>query len=498
MCRISVPTPHKAEIRRDGRLQHHPKKGAGQHKTTSPAGNRHEFISDHFMMYGLKVIPCSTRFCHEWSECPYAHEGEKAARRDPATFLYTGVICPDMKKSKVCPRGDDCPFAHTVFEYWLHPTRFRTVFCADGDNCTRKFCFFAHSPEELREPELAQLQSPSERRTPEGTPQHVSSNIKVAAGTANIDQAPAALIESLVEILRAEPDEIKKKLEDAQEDSLPAHDLPLPTISEKPGSEPLQGGMRARDACTCGCGGKSGKRQRELADVSSESPLTKLELAAYLAGYQYALGLRDGGAIQPVPAPQPQPIPQQPLFSSGAFAQRGMDACSQSSFQEPCKMGVPGVGDIDACCTLLPALLDSFDFSSLPHQPPLPDTLAPIAYDSTPTEPPNSPFSNTWDETIYLGASAVDPLSAAPCLLKVDWDNAAQPFQQAASSLDWGPPSSLSDLSPSSMDSTSCGPLDPVVNFHGSSLSSHAAPFDHLTAKHNSPSGRTFPEFSLF
>lgn len=51
-----------------------------------------------------------------------------------------------------------------------------------------QFCFFAHSPEELREPELAQLQSPSEQRRAEGTPQQIYVSIDVAANTASNDQ----------------------------------------------------------------------------------------------------------------------------------------------------------------------------------------------------------------------------------------------------------------------------------------------------------------------
>lgn len=37
-----------------------------------------------------------------------------------------------------------------VFEYWLHPQRYRTQMCRDGASCTRKVCFFAHSDLELR------------------------------------------------------------------------------------------------------------------------------------------------------------------------------------------------------------------------------------------------------------------------------------------------------------------------------------------------------------
>ncbi len=114
---------------------------------------------------------------HDWVTCPFSHPGEKAKRRDPRYFVYTGIACPSMKKARVlllrsclvqqsggilwqsfssilagrwtaathlalrciisgpltpdrtvsqagaCPRGEKCPYAHNVFEYWLHPTR---------------------------------------------------------------------------------------------------------------------------------------------------------------------------------------------------------------------------------------------------------------------------------------------------------------------------------------------------------------------------------------
>ncbi len=46
----------------------------------------------------LQVLPCSKRFCHDWTVCPYAHPGEKAKRRDPRVHSYTGIACPNMKK----------------------------------------------------------------------------------------------------------------------------------------------------------------------------------------------------------------------------------------------------------------------------------------------------------------------------------------------------------------------------------------------------------------
>ena len=73
----------------------------------------------------LQVLACSKRFVHDWTSCPFAHAGEKARRRDPRDprVRYTGIACPDMKSGGGCARGELCPYAHNVFEYWLHPTR---------------------------------------------------------------------------------------------------------------------------------------------------------------------------------------------------------------------------------------------------------------------------------------------------------------------------------------------------------------------------------------
>lgn len=39
-----------------------------------------------------------------------------------------------------------------MFEYYMHPLRYRTKMCKDGTSCNRPFCFFAHQPCELRQP----------------------------------------------------------------------------------------------------------------------------------------------------------------------------------------------------------------------------------------------------------------------------------------------------------------------------------------------------------
>ncbi|KAL1224594.1 Zinc finger CCCH domain-containing protein 23 [Cardamine amara subsp. amara] len=75
-------------------------------------------LTDEFHMYEFKVRRCARGRSHDWTECPFAHPGEKARRRDPRKFLYSA--------------------------------RYRTQPCKDGTSCRRKICFFAHTPEQLR------------------------------------------------------------------------------------------------------------------------------------------------------------------------------------------------------------------------------------------------------------------------------------------------------------------------------------------------------------
>lgn len=104
---------------------------------------------DHFRMFEFKVRKCTRGRSHDWTECPFAHPGEKARRRDPRKYHYSGTACPEFRKGG-CRRGDACEYAHGVFECWLHPARYRTQPCKDGMSCRRRVCFFAHSPDQLR------------------------------------------------------------------------------------------------------------------------------------------------------------------------------------------------------------------------------------------------------------------------------------------------------------------------------------------------------------
>jgi hypothetical protein len=107
------------------------------------------YACDEFRMYEFKVRRCLRGRSHDWTDCPYAHPGEKARRRDPRRYHYSGAACPDFRKGG-CKRGDACELAHGVFECWLHPSRYRTQPCKDGTGCRRRVCFFAHTPDQLR------------------------------------------------------------------------------------------------------------------------------------------------------------------------------------------------------------------------------------------------------------------------------------------------------------------------------------------------------------
>ncbi|KAK4277818.1 hypothetical protein QN277_015754 [Acacia crassicarpa] len=135
---------------------------AEQQKITAPAEkkeypvdislpdiNNGIYGTDEFRMYSFKVKPCSRAYSHDWTECPFVHPGENARRRDPRKYPYSCVPCPEFRKGS-CPKGDACEYAHGVFESWLHPAQYRTRLCKDEIGCSRKVCFFAHKPEELR------------------------------------------------------------------------------------------------------------------------------------------------------------------------------------------------------------------------------------------------------------------------------------------------------------------------------------------------------------
>ncbi|CAK9164197.1 unnamed protein product [Ilex paraguariensis] len=148
--------------------------------------------SDEFRMYTFKVKPCSRAYSHDWTECPFVHPGENARRRDPRKYHYSCVPCPEFRKG-TCQRGDACEYAHGIFECWLHPAQYRTRMCKDEIGCTRRVCFFAHKPEELR-PLYASTGSavPSPRSFSMSASFDVSSISPLALGMPSIMMPPSS------------------------------------------------------------------------------------------------------------------------------------------------------------------------------------------------------------------------------------------------------------------------------------------------------------------
>ncbi|MBA0612110.1 hypothetical protein Godav_012752 [Gossypium davidsonii] len=146
------------------------------------------YSCDHFRMFEFKIRKCPRGRAHDWTECPYAHPGEKARRRDPRKYHYSGTACADFRKGN-CRKGDGCEFAHGVFECWLHPARYRTELCKDGPGCKRKVCFFAHSLDQLRVVSSAgsgsPLISPRTESSPPVSP--ISDSLSRSLGSSSIN-----------------------------------------------------------------------------------------------------------------------------------------------------------------------------------------------------------------------------------------------------------------------------------------------------------------------
>lgn len=52
---------------------------------------------------------------------------------------------PHTLQNGCCRRQDACPFAHGVFECWLHPSRYRTQVAVGFCSCTQSLCTAAHN-----------------------------------------------------------------------------------------------------------------------------------------------------------------------------------------------------------------------------------------------------------------------------------------------------------------------------------------------------------------
>ncbi|BDA51493.1 probable zinc finger CCCH domain-containing protein 30 at N-terminal half [Coccomyxa sp. Obi] len=481
---------------------------SSQHEFIADSVQLQELNGDDFKMYGLKVIPCSKAFCHEWSECPFAHRGEKAARRDLRKFHYSGVVCPDMRKNGHCHRGDDCGFAHSIFEYGLHPTRFRTVPCSEGSGCTRKFCFFAHTPEELRKPRLTH-----------------------AGSTEDAPYKPVKIT----------ADEDQGRDLSAHDQHMPAHGgnpsehgAPLPGSPDKRCTEAHVGGVDESDKCSCDFGkvtaagdnGNPGVWQSEHAGLAGgfSGQLTHHQLDAFLAGFAYALSQRIGIAWG---VPQPQLVPSfAPLNSQGwgadllDFQQDAEVDCSMARQHIPLseglvadvhdrqtlrhpdevQLGLDWMENAEGCSSFFASAGQSLNTSTS-----LSGESAPTTYNGL-TPPPVDPFNTKWGSPGALQkVLGCDPFTTEAKKLPFNSDSTSHHAARSgglhhgcSGSTNSG--STLEAPGSTFNDTPEMEQLDPVVKFPCDSILKHAAPFDHLEGLQKTPVLQCdgLPEFSLF
>ena len=52
--------------------------------------HKEQYETDQFRMFEFKVKRCAKLRAHDWTDCPFSHPGEKARRRDPQRFSYSG------------------------------------------------------------------------------------------------------------------------------------------------------------------------------------------------------------------------------------------------------------------------------------------------------------------------------------------------------------------------------------------------------------------------
>lgn len=198
------------------------------------------YTSDEFRMFSFKIWPCSRAYSHDWTECPFAHPGENARRRDPRKFHYSCLPCPDFRKG-TCGRGDLCGYAHGVFESWLHPAQYRTRLCKDGTSCARPVCFFAHSSEELR-PTYVSTGSgvPSPRSAAAMDMGHMASTFNMLPGSPS---AVSAMSHSLFSPTMFSANDISQSSMCWPQQSIPTLHLPSSNLQ----SSRLRSSLSARD-----------------------------------------------------------------------------------------------------------------------------------------------------------------------------------------------------------------------------------------------------------
>jgi len=61
--------------------------------------------------------------------CPFAHPGEHAWRRPLDKYCYSAHMCSFARRGVACPQGDNCQYAHHLFEVRMDEMRAHARMC---------------------------------------------------------------------------------------------------------------------------------------------------------------------------------------------------------------------------------------------------------------------------------------------------------------------------------------------------------------------------------
>ena len=93
-----------------------------------------------------KVKRCPRARPHDWTQCPFAHPGEKAKRRDPRRYRYSGTACPEFRRVR-----DDAVFACLLALLSSRGSTYADVYCLLPPNLSaRTAAAAAATPAPLR------------------------------------------------------------------------------------------------------------------------------------------------------------------------------------------------------------------------------------------------------------------------------------------------------------------------------------------------------------
>ena len=122
--------------------------------------NNNNYIPTEFNPKTYKMYECPLgKICKLDKKLCLNYHNDQDRRRNP--HFYECKLCPNLYDNNKripnakCKDGDDCNFAHNLYEYFYHPNKFRTIKCKqekNGKYCKeRLICPYYHKSDEICE-----------------------------------------------------------------------------------------------------------------------------------------------------------------------------------------------------------------------------------------------------------------------------------------------------------------------------------------------------------